>query len=73
LHGRSAIAVITAVDLDPVDLSKVTTMAITVSVVMAAPVVADGSLGTRYAIAARSPHRPWAACSAASWAVWRWR
>jgi uncharacterized membrane protein YccC len=59
LHGiRSAIAVITVLWIwILIDLPKVTTMAITISVVMAAPVVADGSLGSRRAIAVRSLHR----------------
>ena len=59
LHGaRSAIAVgaVLAIWM-MLDLSQVTEMAITVAVVMAAPVVADGGLGTRHAIAVRSLHR----------------
>ena len=60
LHGlRSAIAVCAvlaiwmALELD----NQVTEMAITVAVVMAAPVVADGGFGTRHAVAVRSLHR----------------
>lgn len=39
------------------EVQEVVEMAITVAVVMAAPVVADGGLGTRHAVAVRSLHR----------------
>ena len=59
LHGfRSAIAVCTVVAIwMALEVSQVVEMAITVAVVMAAPVVADGGLGTRHAVAVRSLHR----------------
>jgi uncharacterized membrane protein YccC len=59
LNGiRSAIAVIAVLWVWVLlDLPQVTTMAITISVVLAAPVVADGGLGSRRAIAERSLHR----------------
>jgi uncharacterized membrane protein YccC len=59
LHGiRSAVAVIGVLWVwILIDLPQVTTMAITISVVMAAPVVVDGGLGSRRAIAVRSLHR----------------
>ena len=39
------------------EIDQVVEMAITVAVVLAAPVVADGGLGTRHAVAIRSLHR----------------
>ena len=59
LHGaRSAIAVCAVLAIWMVlELPQVVEMAITVAVVMAAPVVADGGLGTRHAVAVRSLHR----------------
>ena len=59
LHGfRSAIAVCTVVAIwMALEVAQVVEMAITVAVVMAAPVVADGGLGTRHAVAVRSLHR----------------
>jgi uncharacterized membrane protein YccC len=58
LHGiRAAIAVVAVLWIwFLIDLPQVTEMAITVAVVMAAPVI-GGSLGTRHAIAVRSLHR----------------
>jgi uncharacterized membrane protein YccC len=58
LHGiRSAIAVVVVLWVwILIDLPQITEMAITVAVVMAAPVV-HGGLGTRHAIAVRSLHR----------------
>jgi uncharacterized membrane protein YccC len=59
LHGaRSAIAVCAVLMIwMALEISQVVEMAITVAVVMAAPVVADGGLGTRHAVAIRSLHR----------------
>jgi len=59
LHGtRSAIAVTAVMAIwMALEISQVVEMAITVAVVMAAPVVADGGLGTRHAVAVRSLHR----------------
>ena len=59
LHGiRSAIAVCVVLAFwMSLEFVKVTEMAITVAVVMAAPVVADGGLATRHTIAVRSLHR----------------
>ena len=59
LHGtRSAIAVCAVLAIwMALEVQQVVEMAITVAVVMAAPVVADGGLGTRHAIAVRSLHR----------------
>ena len=59
LHGaRSAIAVCAVLAIwMALELSQVVEMAITVTVVMAAPVVADGGFGTRHAVAVRSVHR----------------
>jgi uncharacterized membrane protein YccC len=59
LHGiRAAIAVVAVLQIWIwMDLPQVTEMAISIAVVMAAPVVADGSLGTRHAVAERSLHR----------------
>ncbi|SEO45944.1 Fusaric acid resistance protein family protein [Rhodospirillales bacterium URHD0017] len=59
LHGaRSAIAVVAVMSIwMALEISQVVEMAITVAVVMAAPVVADGGLGTRHAVAIRSLHR----------------
>lgn len=60
LHGaRSAIAVVVVLQVWLlVDLPQVSEMAITVAVVMSAPVIsADGGLGTRHAVAERSLHR----------------
>jgi uncharacterized membrane protein YccC len=59
LHGaRSAIAVCAVLAIwMALELSQAVEMAITVAVVMAAPVVADGGFGTRHAVAVRSLHR----------------
>ncbi|WP_421997709.1 FUSC family protein [Reyranella sp.] len=59
LHGvRSAIAVVAVLWIwIMIDLPEVAEMAITVAVVMSAPVIADGGLGTRHAVAVRSIHR----------------
>jgi uncharacterized membrane protein YccC len=59
LHGaRSAIAVCAVLAIwIALELSQVVEMAITVAVVMAAPVVADSGFGTRHAVAVRSVHR----------------
>lgn len=59
LHGaRSAIAVCAVLAIwMALEIQQVVEMAITVAVVMAAPVVADGGLGTRHAVATRSLHR----------------
>jgi len=59
LHGaRSAIAVVVVLQLwILIDLPQVTEMAITIAVVMSAPVVAAGGLSTRQAVAQRSLHR----------------
>ncbi len=59
LHGaRSAIAVCMVIAIwMMLEVQEVVEMAITVAVVMAAPVVADGGLGTRHAVAVRSLHR----------------
>jgi uncharacterized membrane protein YccC len=59
LHGlRSAIAVCAVLAIwMALELVEVTQMAITIAVVMAAPVVADGGFGTRHAVAVRSLHR----------------
>jgi uncharacterized membrane protein YccC len=59
LHGaRSAIAVCAVLAIwMALEIQGVVEMAITVAVVMAAPVVADGGLGTRHAVAVRSLHR----------------
>jgi uncharacterized membrane protein YccC len=59
LHGvRSAIAVVAVLMIwIMIDLPEVTEMAVTVAVVMSAPVIADGGLGTRHAVAVRSIHR----------------
>jgi uncharacterized membrane protein YccC len=59
LHGaRSAIAVVVVLQIwILIDLPQVTEMAVTVAVVMSAPVIADGGLGTRHAVAVRSIHR----------------
>ena len=60
LHGiRSAIAVDAVLAIwILIDLPQITEMAITVAVVMSAPIVADaGGLGTRHAVAVRSLHR----------------
>jgi uncharacterized membrane protein YccC len=59
LHGvRSAIAVVAVLQIWIwIDLPEVTQMAITIAVVMSAPVIADGGLGTRHAVAVRSIHR----------------
>ncbi|GEP55263.1 FUSC family protein [Reyranella soli] len=59
LHGaRSAIAVCAVLAIwMMLEIQEVVEMAITVAVVMAAPVVADGGLGTRHAVAVRSLHR----------------
>lgn len=59
LHGmRSAIAVVAVLLIWIwIDLPDIAEMAITVAVVMSAPVVAAGGLGTRHAVAERSLHR----------------
>jgi uncharacterized membrane protein YccC len=59
LHGaRSAIAVVVVLVVWlMIDLPQVTEMAITVAVVMSAPVIADAGIGTRHAVAQRSLHR----------------
>ena len=59
LHGtRATIAVIAVMAIwMALEIEQVVEMAITVAVVMAAPVVADGGLGTRHAVAIRSLHR----------------
>ena len=59
LHGmRAAIAVVAVLQIWIwMDLPQVTEMAISIAVVMAAPVIGDGSLGTRHAVAERSLHR----------------
>jgi uncharacterized membrane protein YccC len=59
LHGaRSAIAVVVVLMVwILIDLPQVTQMAITIAVVMSAPVIADGGLSTRQAVAQRSLHR----------------
>jgi|FEC22Drversion2_1045045.scaffolds.fasta_scaffold00651_7 uncharacterized membrane protein YccC len=59
LHGvRSAIAVCTVVAIwMALEVEQVVEMAITVAVVMAAPVIVDGGFATRHAVAVRSLHR----------------
>lgn len=59
LHGmRAAIAVVIMMQVWIwMDLPQVTEMAISIAVVMSAPVIGDGSLGTRHAVAERSLHR----------------
>jgi uncharacterized membrane protein YccC len=59
LHGvRAAIAVVTVfVIWILLELPQVTEMAVTVAVVMSAPVVSLGGLGTRHGVATRSIHR----------------
>jgi uncharacterized membrane protein YccC len=59
LHGlRSAIAVVTVVAIwMALEVEQVVEMAITVAVVMAAPVIVDGGFATRHAVAVRSLHR----------------
>jgi uncharacterized membrane protein YccC len=59
LHGaRSAIAVCVVVAIwMALEVEQVVEMAITVAVVMAAPVVIDGGFATRHAVAVRSLHR----------------
>ena len=59
LHGiRAAIAVIIMMQVwILLDLPQVVEMAISIAVVMSAPVIGDGSLGTRRAVAERSLHR----------------
>lgn len=59
LHGmRAAIAVVIMMQVWIwMDLPQVTEMAISIAVVMSAPVIGDGSLGTRHAVAQRSLHR----------------
>jgi len=59
LHGmRAAIAVVVMMQVWIwMDLPQVTHMAISSAVVMSAPVIGDGSLGTRHAVAQRSMHR----------------
>ena len=59
LHGvRSAIAVCAVLAIwILIDLPEIAEMAITVAVVMSAPVAAAGGIGTRHAVAVRSLHR----------------
>lgn len=59
LHGmRSAIAVVVVLAVwIMVDLPDVTEMAVTIAVVMAAPLVADSSVDTRHKVAEKSLHR----------------
>lgn len=59
LHGiRAAIAVLIMMQVwILMDLPQVTEMAISIAVVMSAPVIGSGSLGTRHAVAERSLHR----------------
>ena len=59
LHGmRAAIAVVIMMQVWIwMDLPQVTEMCISIAVVMSAPVIGDGSLGTRHAVAERSMHR----------------
>jgi len=59
LHGvRSAIAVCAVLAIwMALELSEVVEMAITITVVMAAPVVTDGGFATRHAVAVRSLQR----------------
>jgi len=59
LHGiRAAIAVVVVLYIWIwIDLPDVTQMAITIAVVMAAPVIADGGLTTRHQVAERALHR----------------
>jgi uncharacterized membrane protein YccC len=59
LHGvRSAIAVVVVLVVWlMIDLPQVTEMAITVAVVMSAPVIADAGITTRHAVAQRALHR----------------
>ena len=59
LHGlRSAIAVVVVVGIwMALEVEQVVEMAITVAVVMAAPVIVDGGFATRHAVAVRSLHR----------------
>ncbi len=59
LHGmRAAIAVVIMMQVWIwMDLPQVTEMCISIAVVMSAPVIGDGSLGTRHAVAERSLHR----------------
>ncbi len=59
LHGiRSAIAVVAVLEIwVMIDLPDVTEMAVTIAVVMAAPLIADGGVGTRHQVAQKSLHR----------------
>lgn len=59
LHGlRSAIAVCAVVAIwMAMEVEQVVEMAITVAVVMSAPVILDGGFATRHAVAVRSLHR----------------
>ena len=59
LHGlRSAISVVAVLQIWIwINLPDVAEMAITVAVVMSAPVLSAGGLGTRHAVAERSLHR----------------
>jgi uncharacterized membrane protein YgaE (UPF0421/DUF939 family) len=59
LHGaRAAIAVVVVLQVwILIDLPELSGMAITVTMVMSAPVVTDGGLGTRHVIAQRALHR----------------
>ncbi len=59
LHGaRAAIAVVAVMQIwILIDLPQVTEMAVTIAVVMAAPIVTVGGLGTRHGVYLRSIHR----------------
>lgn len=59
LHGlRSAISVVAVLEIwIAIDLPDVSQMAVTIAVVMAAPLVGEGGLGTRHLVAERSLHR----------------
>lgn len=59
LHGmRAAISVVVVLNVwILMDLPQLSEMAITVAVVMSAPVIANSNLGTRHAVAQRSLHR----------------
>src|SRR5882724_8463096 len=58
-HGaRAAIAVVAVLQIwIMIDLSEVTQMAITVALVMSAPVTTVGGLGTHHGVVVRSIHR----------------
>lgn len=59
LHGlRSAISVVAVLEIwIAINLPDVSQMAVTVAVVMSAPLVGEGGLGTRHLVAERSLHR----------------